>query len=121
MLTRPARWWLCQQPTDMRRSFDGLSALVRNALGHDPLDGSGFVFVNRRRSQLKVLYFDGDGLCVWGKRLEQGQFAVRPGARVGAVALSATGFQALLEGLQLEVKKRSRRWSREGHGSRISP
>ena len=54
----------------MRRSFDGLSALVRNHLGHDPLDGSGFLFVNRRRTQLKVLYFDGDGFCVWSKRLE---------------------------------------------------
>jgi transposase len=91
-------------------------------LGHDPLDGSGFLFVNRRRTQLKVLYFDGDGFCVWGKRLEQGQFAVQPEcARAGAVALSATGFQALLEGLQFEVKKRSRRWSREAHGSTISP
>jgi transposase len=58
MLTRPSRWWLCTQATDMRRSFDGLSALVRNRLGHDPLDGSGFLFVNRRRTQLKVLYFE---------------------------------------------------------------
>jgi hypothetical protein len=80
----------------MRRSFDGLSALVRNHLGRDPLDGSGFLFVNRRRTQLKVLYFDGDGFCVWSKRLEQGQFAVQPSARAGVVALSGTGFQALL-------------------------
>jgi transposase len=83
MLTRPSRWWLCTQATDMRRSFDGLSALVRNHLGHDPLDGSGFLFVNRRRTQLKVLYFDGDGFCVWSKRLEQGQFAVQPSAACG--------------------------------------
>jgi transposase len=98
MLTRPSRWWLCTQATDMRRSFDGLSALVRHHLGRDPLDGAGFLFVNRRRTQLKVLYFDGDGFCVWSKRLEQGQFAVQPRARAGAVALSGTGFQALLEG-----------------------
>jgi transposase len=108
------------QATDMRRSFDGLSAPVRNHLGRDPLDGSGFLFVNRRRTQLKVLYFDGDGFCVWSKRLEQGRFAVQPGLRPGAIALSGTGFQALLEGLQFEVKKRSKRWSREAHGSRIS-
>jgi transposase len=120
MLTRPSRWWLCTQATDMRRSFDGLSALVRNHLGRDPLDGSGFLFVNRRRTQLKVLYFDGDGFCVWSKRLEQGQFAVQPSTRAGVVALSGTGFQALLEGLQFEVKKRSKRWSREARGSRIS-
>ncbi|AGA34533.1 Transposase [Thioalkalivibrio nitratireducens DSM 14787] len=64
--------------------------------------------MNRRRTQLKVLYFDGDGFCVWSKRLEQGQFALQPGARAGVVALSGTGFQALLEGLQFEVKKRYR-------------
>lgn len=120
MLTRPTRWWLCTQATDMRKSFDGLSALVRNRLGHDPQDGSGFLFVNRRRTQLKVLYFDGDGFCVWGKRLEQGQFAVQPGECAGVMALSGTGFQALLEGLQFEVKKRSKRWSPEAQRSRIS-
>ena len=104
----------------MRQSFDGLTALVRNRLGHDPMDGSGFLFVNRRRTQLKVLYFDGDGFCVWSKRLEQGQFPVETGPHAGIVALTGTGFQAVLEGLQLEVKKRSKRWSFEAQKSRIS-
>lgn len=112
MLTRPARWWLCLQPTDMRRSFTGLAALVRQPLGEDPSSGAGFVFVNRRRTQLKCLYFDGDGYCVWAKRLEQGQFAFQPGARPGAVALSGTAFQALLEGVDLEVKRVRKRWSK---------
>jgi transposase len=54
----------------MRRSFDGLQALTRHAMGHDPLDGSLYVFVSRRGAQMRVLYFDRSGFCVWGKRLE---------------------------------------------------
>ena len=63
------RIWLCTIPTDMRRSFDGLSALVRNELGADPTSGNWFVFVNRRRTMMKVLAFDGDGYWIWSKRL----------------------------------------------------
>src|SRR5450755_4613213 len=61
------------QPCDMRKSFDGLSALVRNALGRDPMDGSLYVYVNRKATQMRVLYFDRSGYCVWGKRLEAGK------------------------------------------------
>jgi transposase len=68
------RIWLYAPPTDMRKSFDGLSALVRTKLAEDPLSGQLFVFINRRRTQLKVLYFDRGGYCVWAKRLEQGRF-----------------------------------------------
>ena len=67
--------WLCAQATDMRRSFDGLSTMVRNHMGADPTGGHWFVFVNRRRTLLKVLAFDGDGYWIWSKRLEVGQFA----------------------------------------------
>ena len=66
--------WLYGPPTDMRKSFDGLSALVRSKLAEDPLSGQLFVFINRRRTQLKVLYFDRGGYSVWAKRLEQGRF-----------------------------------------------
>jgi transposase len=61
----------------MRKSYDGLSALVRQTLRDDPLTGALYVFVNRRRTMLKALYFDGDGYCIWSKRLERGQFQVR--------------------------------------------
>jgi len=60
-------------PTDMRKSFDGLSALVKHAMGLDPLSGRLFVFINRRATQMKVLYFDRSGFCVWAKRLEAGR------------------------------------------------
>ena len=71
------RIWLCTIPTDMRKSYNGLSALVKNALQGNPLSGELFVFVNRRQNQMKVLYFDRSGYCIWSKKLEQGQFVVR--------------------------------------------
>jgi transposase len=61
---------LCGQPCDMRKSYDGLQALARHAMGHDPLDGALYAFVNRRGTQAKVLYFDRSGFCIWAKRLE---------------------------------------------------
>lgn len=66
--------WLYTQPTDMRKSYDGLSALVKNKLLEDPLSGQLFVFINRKGTQTKVLYFDRSGYCIWSKRLEQGTF-----------------------------------------------
>ena len=60
--------------TDMRKRFDGLQGLVLNVLKQDPLTGHLFLFVNRRRDRLKILYWDGDGLAIWYRRLEQGTF-----------------------------------------------
>ena len=94
----------------MRRSFDGLSAMVRNDLGADPSDGSWFVFVNRRRTMLKVLAFDGDGWCIWSKRLESGRFAGRDGA--GRAELSRTALLALLEGKDIEAGRQRKRYRR---------
>ena len=62
------------RPVDMRKSFDGLYALTRRDLGQDPLSGRLFVFINRRATQMKVLYWDRTGFCIWAKRLEQGRF-----------------------------------------------
>src|SRR5699024_5415951 len=65
---------LYARPTDMRKQFDGLAALARNQLEEDPMSGHLFEFINRRRTYMKVLYFDRGGYCLWCKRLEQGQF-----------------------------------------------
>jgi transposase len=62
------------EPTDMRKGFEGLAALVREELGRDPLSGALFLFTNRRRSHAKMLWFDGSGMCVLCKRLERGRF-----------------------------------------------
>jgi len=109
MRTQPTKLWLCTAATDMRKSYDGLVALAKHHLGQDPLSGHGFIFVNRRCTQMKLLYFDVDGFCIGSKRLEQGQFGVRHGRRVASVALSRTEFEGLVEGLDLEIKKRRKR------------
>ena len=111
--------WLCTQATDMRRSFDGLSAMVRNHMGADPTGGHWFVFVNRRRTLLKVLAFDGDGYWIWSKRLEAGQFAAPGRSADGKRALDSasllitrTDLLALLEGIDFVVKKRRKRYKK---------
>ena len=110
MRTQPTKLWLCTAATDMRKSYDGLVALAKNHLGRDPLNGHGFIFVNRRCTQMKLLYFDGDGFCIWSKRLEQGQFGVRHERQAESVELSRTEFEGLLEGLDLEIRNRRKRW-----------
>ena len=62
------------EPVDMRKGYEGLSGLVREEVGKDPLSGALYLFTNKRRTRAKVLYFDGTGLCVFAKRLEQGRF-----------------------------------------------
>ena len=73
-LGRPRVYAYCE-PTDMRKGHAGLAALVRQALGRDPLSGALFLFTNRRRTHTKILWFDGTGLCMYAKRLEKGRFA----------------------------------------------
>ena len=104
------RIWLCTRPTDMRRSFDGLSAMVRNELGADPAGGHWFAFVNRRGTMLKVLAFDGDGYWIWSKRLEVGRFAAPGVGEGGKVPLSRTALLALIEGQDIEVKRQRKRY-----------
>ena len=58
----------------MRKSYDGLSVLVKQKMRENPLSGHLFVFINRKQTQMKILYFDRSGYCIWSKRLEQGQF-----------------------------------------------
>ena len=92
--------WLYARPTDMRKSFDSLSALVKHRLQDDPLSGQIFLFINRRRTYLKALYFDRTGYCIWAKRLERGQF--RYDARGGdKQLLDYTQLKLLLEGIEL--------------------
>lgn len=87
------------QPTDMRKSFDGLQALTRHALKEDPLSGALYVFVNRRATQMKVLYFDRSGFCVWAKRLEAGRF-ISDWRAVRTREMDWTGLKLLIEGIE---------------------
>jgi len=101
--------WLCTEPTDMRRSFNGLSALVKNQLGHNPLSGQYFVFINRRKTQMKILYFEPSGYCLWGKRLEQGQFRFQPSVS-GQRSLTRTDLQLILEGIEVQKSRQFKRF-----------
>ncbi len=92
----------------MRKSYDGLSALTRHELGRDPLDGSLYVYLNRRGTQVKCLYFDRSGFCVWAKRLESGRF-IRDWRQVSTMELDWTQLKLLLEGL--EVRRVSKRYA----------
>jgi transposase len=92
-------------PTDLRKGFDGLSALVSQGLGRDPLSGDLFVFVNRNRQRAKVLLWDGTGLCIYAKRLERGRFAClwREG-RSASLQLTVSELALFLEGSTLVGK-----------------
>lgn len=107
--SQQARIWLCTEPTDMRKSYNGLTALVKNQLEQDPLSGDYFVFVNRRKTMMKVLYFECTGYCVWSKRLEQGQFQVRASPS-GRRTLSWTDLQLLLDGIEVQKLRRFKRY-----------
>ncbi len=99
--------------TDMRKSFTGLSGLIRGVFGDDPADGSLFLFVNKRRDRIKALWWDGDGFVLWYKRLEQGTFEIAP-ARSGEkrVRIDATQLAMILGGVRLETARRRKRFSR---------
>ena len=111
-LDRGQRIFLAAGATDMRKSFDSLSGLVREELGRDPLSGELFAFCNKSRNRLKLLLFEGAGLWVLAKRLERGTFAwpvVSTSSR--RVELSAEELALLLGGLDAQ-ELRPRRWKR---------
>jgi transposase len=104
--SRALRVWAYPQVADLRKGFDGLSALVSHQLGKDPLSGECFLFVNRQRTRSKVLLWDGTGLCLYHKRLEQGRFAPLWRTEGGAVKLTMSELGLYLEGCEL-VGRRS--------------
>ena len=100
MIGPPAgtRVWLAAGVTDMRRGFDGLAAIVQDKLLEDPFSGHVFVFRGKRGDRLKVLWWNGDGLCLLAKRLEHGHF-VWPSAESGSISLTPAQLSMLLEGI----------------------
>lgn len=111
-LTTATRVFVAPGATDMRKGFDGLFGLVRDALGEDPLSGHLFLFANRDRTRVKVLVFDGSGLWVCSKRLEKGRFAW-PTAVEGQtrIVMRAEELTMLLSGIDLKQTK-ARKWFR---------
>lgn len=100
--TRQIRVWAYDEPVNMRKSFDGLHAVARNHMGREPLDGDMFLFVAKDRKQARVLYWDGTGLVVIGKRLERGRFnAPWDGDRAKPWCLTPNELSLFLEGSRL--------------------
>lgn len=111
-LSASTRIYLALGATDMRKGFDGLCGLVSSHLGQDPLSGRLFLFVNRRRDRLKVLYWDGDGLAIWYRRLEEGTFQLpQLDPQAKAVEIRSEEFTMLLRGIDLKSIKRRKRFS----------
>lgn len=110
MIALPAgtRVWLAAGVTDMRKGMDGLAALAQTTLNENPYSGQLFVFRGRRGDLVKLLWYDGDGLCLFAKRLERGRF-VWPQAPSGSVSLSAAQLAMLLEGIDWRRPVRTQR------------
>jgi transposase len=112
MLTWPpgVRLYLATAPVDMRKSFDGLSALVQSEIGLDPMRGGLYIFLNRRMTQVRILFWDRDGYCVLGKRLEQGTFRRVRTAEGAGVEIDAAELSMLLEGIDAKQVRRRKRY-----------
>ena len=120
-LSAAVRVFLCTRPTDMRKGFDGLSGLVQECFSQDLLTGHLFLFLNRRRDRIKILYFDRDGLAIWYKRLEVGCFqnpepipGAAPLSGSAGVELSVTDLALILNGIDLATARRRKRYCRVG-------
>lgn len=108
MIPSGTRVWLAAGATDMRRGLDGLAALIQERLGADPFGGHVFIFRGRRGDLVKMLWWDGDGLCPFAKRLERGRF-IWPQATDGSIHLSAAQLSMLLEGI--DWRRPERTWT----------
>jgi len=104
------RIFISTEPTDMRKGFDGLSAIVEQQWKSSPFSGDLFVFANRRQTLLKLLYWDADGYAIWYKRLEQGTFRIPKPTAEGRVELTAAKLAMILEGIDIKNVRRRKRY-----------
>ncbi len=111
-LPSSVRIFLCTRPTDMRKSFDGLTGLVQSCFHRDVLTGHLFLFVNRRRDRIKVLYFDRDGLAIWYKRLEAGTFQLPNVAEGDGLELQPAQLALILSGIDLASARQRKRYTK---------
>jgi len=113
MLSLPpqVRVFVCTRPTDLRKSFDGLSGLVEEVFGAGLLSGDLFVFLNRRRDRVKILAWEGDGLSIYYRRLESGSFQM-PASTAEGVELDAAELAMLLAGVDFQSARRRKRYRR---------
>ncbi len=113
-LPHPVRVFLHTRATDLRKGFDALTGLVTTAFGQDPTSGHLFLFVNRRRDRIKILYWDRDGLAIWYKRLETpGTFQLPTTATEAAsIEMTPTQLALILSGIDLSSARQRKRYQR---------
>ena len=118
MLPPSVRVYVAAEPTDLRKSFDGLSAQVAQRFGADPLCGHLFVFLNRRGDQVRILFWDRTGYCIVSKKLAQGRFRLGRELPEAAthVEVEAAELSLMLEGIDLTEAVRRKRWRAAGGG-----
>jgi len=103
--------FLYAEVADLRRGYDGLAALVTDAMGENPLSGHLYLFINRRRNRIKLLYWASDGYAIWMKRLERGSFELPPSPSDSAsVKITASQLALILEGIELSSVRRRKRY-----------
>ena len=119
LLPRAVRVYFATAPTNLRKSFEGLSNDVRTVLARDPLSGHVFVFLNRRRNQVKLLLWTRGGFTIVHKRLERGTFAFPAQVAEGAasVTIDAHELSMLLEGIDMARAETSARWEPPAHAA----
>ena len=103
------KYHICCTPIDIRKGFDGLSGLIRNYLKKDPLTGDIFIFLNKNRTHIKLLYWDGDGFTIYYKRLEKGTYDL-PKSDDLSKELKREELLLILEGIRLEICKKKKRF-----------
>ena len=112
-LSRDLRIFLARDPVDMRKSCNGLIGLTESVLEQDPLTGHLFVFINRRRDRIKLLYWGGTGYCIWYQQLEQGTYQLPDPANADAregIEISASHLSLILDGIDLASVRQRRRF-----------
>lgn len=111
MIPQGVQVFVALDPVDLRCSFDRLSGIAQEQIGYEPRGGALFVFYGRRRSALKVLFFDGSGMCIFYKRLDRGTFRLPEAVPEGTrhVEVDDATLEALLDGVQVESAPRTRR------------
>ena len=111
-LSSDTRIFVAAGATDMRKGFDGLQGIISGVLEKDPLSGHLFLFVNRRRDKLKILYWDGDGLAIWYRRLERGTFQMPAiAADQKSAVIRSDELMMLLRGIDYRNVRRRKRYS----------
>ena len=121
-ISTQVRIFLAREPVDMRKSFHGLVSLTESVLKKDPLSGQLFVFINRRRDRIKLLYWGGVGFCIWYQQLQQGTYQLPSVTLADAhdgIEITASQLSLILDGIDLSSVRQRTRFRRKSENPRL--